>query len=600
MAQQKRKMTTKERAFGIARVVSIAFKASPLSFFMRLFGAIITAGLPIITTYYAALTTTALADAYAGNEAAGQQAIIYVLITAALGVVMAAWSSLEQYINNFVRYKVDAAISDQMYEHFLSLEFWRYEDKKTADLFDKAQQFARFFGYVFDSLSLIATAIFSLLFGLIALTLVSWWLGLILVVAVIPGIILQLRLSRLQQEHWRKNVDTRRKMHRIEWDVLTIDKVAEIRLYGLVRSILSLRRKLRDTDEKQQIQFERQFIGKQLLANTFEAAAEVAALIYTTLQIIAQAQPIGQFLYVQQITSRALAGARQFSTQLNSIDTDIANLFDYNEFMGLETASSRRTGLRRLPSRIELKNVSFSYVHSEQKVLEDVSLTINRGQHVAIVGENGAGKSTLVKLILGLYNPTQGKIEIDGVNLADMRLEDWHRHVSVLQQHHAPFSFATVRENVEYGDVSTKKRSRERFERATDEAESTAFIKKLPKADDTYVSTWMEHADGTQGVELSGGQQQRLSLARSFYRDSPIMILDEPTSAIDALAESRIFKRLFDRKDRTIITVSHRLTTVKRADWVIVIDEGKIVEQGTHAELVKKKGAYFTLFESQL
>lgn len=599
MAKNKRKLSTKQRLGGIIRVAKISYKASPLAVGIKIAGAVITAVLPIVTTYFAALTTTALAEAYAGDESAGTRAIWYVVVTALLGVLLTAWSSLEQYINQLVGYKINAAISDQMYEHFLELEFWRYDDKETADLFDRSMQFARYFSYAFDSLARIVTAFISLIVAVGALLLVSWWLGLIVLAAVIPGVVIQLRLSRAQVRHWNENVETRRKVARIEWDVLQPQRIAELRLYGLVRHLLNLRMKLRDEDEKERIEFERRSISKQLGASVLEAGAEVTALLYTTAQIIAQAQPIGQFLYVQQVVSRALGAVRQVTGGISSIDEDIANLFDYNEFMALETEKGRTVTLAHQPDRIALQHVSFVYPGKTQKVLDDVSLEIRKGQHVAIVGENGAGKSTLIELLLGLYTATEGAITLDDVDLSTVSYESWHRYVGVLRQDYGVYSFATARENIVYGDVS-RPVSSERFKKAVRDAEAAVFLEKLPKQYDTFVHQWMEHNDGTSGTELSGGQQQRLSLARNFYRDSPIIILDEPTSAIDALAESRIFKRLFAAKDKTLITISHRLTTVQKADVIFVLEDGKIVEQGTHRELVQKQGVYYTLFESQL
>ena len=597
--QDTRKLSARERALGIGRVARIAYKASPLAVIVKIVGAIISAVFPIITTYFAALTTTALAEAYAGNAAAGQQALWFVVITALLGVMMTAWSSLERYINQLVRYKIDIAISDQMYEQFLALEFWRYDDKKTADLYDKAQQFAKFFAYAFDSLASIVTSFISLIAALIALLLVSWWLGLIVLAAVIPGIIIQFRLSRAQVKHWNENVETRRKLTRIEWDMLRPERIAELRLYGLVRSILDLRVKLRDHDERARIEFERKVIWRQLGSDVLEAAAEVIALIYTTFQIIAHAQPVGYFLYVQQIVSRAMGAVRQFTSGISSIDGDIANLFDYNEFMGLETVRTRAVSLKRQPQVISFDHVSFHYPTTEQLVLDSISLEIKKGQHIAIVGENGAGKSTLVKLLLGLYQPTKGKVLVDGIDLASVTHESWHQYIGVLQQDYGTYTFATARENITYGDVS-RQFSEAHFMNAVQAAEAKTFLEKLPKQYDTFVHQWMEHDDGTSGIELSGGQQQRLSLTRNFYRDSPIIILDEPTSAIDALAESRIFKKLFSEKNKTIITISHRLTTVQKADRIYVVEEGRIVETGTHHELVKRQGTYWRLFESQL
>lgn len=486
-----------------------------------------------------------------------------------------------------------------MYEQFLSLEFWRCDDKQTADLYDKAKQFAQFFNYVFDSIASILTAFISVLAGFVALIFVSWWLALILLVAVVPSIIVQLRLSRKKVQHWDQTIDTRRKQLMIEYEMLRIDRIAELKLYGLVRSLLDLRMKLRDKDEKVRIEFERKFIWRQLGADVLEAAAEVTALVYTTLQIIAQAQPVGQFLYVQQIVSRALSGAREFVSGISRMDEDIAKLFDYNEFMALEQASLREVTLGGAPSNITVRSASFAYPGSENQVLRDVSATISKGQHIAIIGENGAGKSTLIKLLLGLYQPTSGAVLLDDTNLNTIKLDTWHRHIGLLQQDFGVYPFANARENVLYGNVEAAY-SEKRLMSAIKEAEAKTFLEKLPKGLDTYVNQWMEHEDGTSGVDLSGGQKQRLALARNFYRDSPIIILDEPTSAIDALAESRIFKRLFAKKNKTIITVSHRLTTVQKADVIYVLKDGTIVEHGTHKELAAKKGEYYKLFESQM
>ncbi len=594
-----RKLNTRQKAAGIARVAAITYKASPLAVFVKLAGTLITSILPIVTTYFAALTTTELAKAYAGDEAAGSQAITYIIVTSVLGVALTAWSSLEQYINQFVRYKIDAAISDQLYEQFLALDFWRYDDKKTADLFDKSKQFAQFFGYVFDKLASIVTSFVSLIAGLVALLLVSWWLGLILLAAVIPGVIIQFKLSRAQVNHWNNNVETRRAKDMIEWNMFQVSAIAELRLYGMVRHLLDLRMKLRDKDEKVRIEFERTYIGKQLAADVLEAAAEVVALIYVTLQIIAHLQPVGQLLYVQQIVSRALSGSSGFVSQLSSIDEDIANLFDYNEFMELPTAKQASKRLLKVPETIRFENVSFHYPGNEQTVLNAISLTIKQGQRVAIVGENGAGKSTFVKLLLGLYRPTSGTVYVDDTDLADVSSEAWHRYLGVLEQNSNKYSFATARDNILLGDVMHPV-SNERFQAALDAAEARTFLEKLPKGVDNYLIQWIEHDDGTAGVDLSGGQWQRLALARNFYRDSPIIILDEPTSAIDALAESRIFERLLKKDDKTIVTISHRLTTIEKADIIYMFEEGNIVEQGTHDELVAKKGRYYRMFKSQL
>jgi ATP-binding cassette, subfamily B, bacterial len=597
--ETKRKLSTREYLVAVGRVAKLTFRAAPFAVCIKLVGSVITAVLPLVTTYFAALTTTALAEAYMGKAGAGNEAILYVIITALLGIVMTAWNSVEQYIDQSMRYRVEAAVSDQMYEHFLSLDFWRYDDKDTADLYDRATDFSRFFPYVFDRLSGLVTQFITMIAGLFALALVSWWLSLIVLLAVIPGIYIQFKLSRKQVAHRNANVTTRRSRYMIEWLLGNQKITAELRLYNVVRHLLSYRKQLRDRDEKERIDFERQFILKRLGADTLEAVAEVVALVFVTLQIIARAQPIGQFIYVQQVVSRALGGANGFVGQISTLDEDLANLFDYQEFMELPSGHKDGKKLRSLPSEVAFRNVTFSYPNSKVDVLKDVSLTIQKGQHVAIVGENGAGKSTLIKLLAGLYEPTKGGVYLDDTSLKEVATESWHHLFGILQQSAASYGFVSAKDNVYYGDV-TRPLDEARLAESLKKAEAYEFVNKLPQGMDTYVNPWMEDEDGNKGTELSGGQWQRLSLARNFYRDSPLIILDEPTSAIDALAEARIFKRLFADKDRTVVTISHRLTTVEKADVIYMLQDGRVVEQGTHDELVKSKGAYYTMFESQL
>ena len=593
------KLSNRQRIAALLRVAKISHVAAPSILYIRIVSSTLDSVLPIATTFFAALTTTELTRAYNGEEGAGQLAIFYVLITAVLGVVSLAWSQLESYLGRLARYKLEAAVSDQMTEQFLALEYWRYDDKETADLLDKSRRFSNFFTSMFDTLGSILTALIGLISSVIALAFVSWWLGMLLLIAVIPGLVIQYRLSKARTNHWAQNVESRRKAGYIGWQLTQLTSIAEIRLYGLVQYLLQLRQKYRDMDEREQILIERRFIGLELFANIIEAVVEVVALIYVTLQIIGHILPVGQFVFVQQIVSRGLGSMRSVAQSFITIDEDLANLAAYDTFMKLPRQASGGQELTKTPAAIEVDNVTFSYPNNTAVVLKEVTMTVKKGEIIAIVGENGAGKSTLVKLLLGFYMPTKGQIRVGGVPTSELSIRTWHARVSVLQQSSLDFEYAHAKDNVIFGDVA-RPFSEKRYRVALEMAEAQEFVEKLPKKDQTYISRWMESDDGTPGVELSGGQRQRLALARSFYRDSDVLILDEPTSAIDALAEARIFKRLLTQKDKTIITISHRLSTVRRADRIYVIEHGKVVEQGTHSELVKQKGAYYTLFESQL
>ncbi|HEX8762622.1 MAG TPA: ABC transporter ATP-binding protein [Candidatus Saccharimonadales bacterium] len=594
-----KKLSNREQIKAIAGVAALSFKIAPGAVMFKIGGAIFSAALPLLTTYFAARTTTALVDAYTGTAGASKQVIIYVVITALLGLLMTVWRSLDYYVQTKMRFIVGARISDQMYGHFLSLEFWRYDDKDTADLYDRAVKFSNFFAWVFDRLAQVVAQLFGVIAAIFALALFEPLLAIIILIALAPGIYLQFKLSRKQIAHWNENVEIRRAQGFLEWQLGNPKLISELRLYGIVNHLLGLRRKLRDTDEKGRLEFERRFIPGRIAADLLEAAVEVGALIWIVLQIAARNHPVGQFVFVQQVVSRAMSSASTLASTLGNMDEDIANLFDYQQFKDLPTITD--TGLRpkAAPKTIEFRNVSFAYPGANQNALSNVSLTIHAGERIAIVGENGAGKSTFVKLLTGLYKPTKGHIFVDGVNLNDINIASWHKLLGVLQQDAVRYNFTTARDNVRFGAVD-EPYTEERLMQALRAAEADKFTAKLPHGLDTYVNNWMQDNEGNKGTDLSGGQWQRLALARDFYRQAPIVILDEPTSAIDALAEARIFKKLFTQKDRTTITISHRMSTVERADRIYLFEDGKMIESGTHAELKKAKKRYYRMFESQM
>lgn len=596
----KQKLTIRQYIAAIAKVGVTSFRIAPSAGIVRLADSLVQAALPIATTYYAALTTTALTAAYGGDEPAGNQALVYVGITAALGLVLLAWNSVSSYVSQKTSYQIRAIIDDRMIEHFGSLPFALYDDKEVVDLHEKAKRFSYFFSYIFDTIGQMATAIISAIGALVALVYVSPWLAAIVGAVTLPNIIIQLRLARRQAQHWEGNITNRRRMGNLGWMLQESQNIAEMRIYGVVRHLVQLRAAMRDKDEKERLQFELKTIWKQLLASVGEALVELGALVWVTLQIIDRAQPVGQFVYVQQMVSRALGQAGSLASQLGRIDEDLANIVDYQKFMEIAEAPKRQPKLTKLPERIALEQVSFAYPKTERVVLDNVTFTVKRGQHVAIVGENGAGKSTLIKLIMGLYEPTSGRILLDETPLDSINPESWHQRIALLGQEFIKYWFATIRENVMLGDVSQPEND-ERMAVAMQKAEFQSVVDKLEHGVDTYIERWMaQDNDEATATELSGGQYQRLALARNFYRDAPIIILDEPTSAIDALAEARIFKHLFAAKDKTIITVSHRLSTIKKADMVYMMAEGRVVERGTAKELLEQRGAFYTMFESQL
>ncbi|HEX4662381.1 MAG TPA: ABC transporter transmembrane domain-containing protein, partial [Candidatus Saccharimonadales bacterium] len=351
-------MTTRQYIGAIWRVAKLAFSISPGAVFMQIFGAALGALLPIATTYFAALTTTELVATFTNKPGAKEATLIYVLITAGLGLIMIVWSSIEQFTQQVVRYRIEAQVSDMMYEHFAMLDFWRYDDKQTADLYDRANKFSSFFAWIFERLATILQALISALSAIIALVYISPFIAMLIVVAILPGLFIQFKISRSNIRHWTDSIDHRRKRGYIEWNILQPKQIAELRIYGMVGHLMGVRRDLRDKDQKARLDFERGYIGWRILGDVIEALAEVASLIWIVLLIAARSQPVGQFLFVQQMVSRALSSTKQLITQIGTIDEDLSTLKDYDEFMRLPRA---HLGDQKLDTvdEISFEHVSF-------------------------------------------------------------------------------------------------------------------------------------------------------------------------------------------------------------------------------------------------
>ncbi|MBE6662488.1 MAG: ABC transporter ATP-binding protein [Ruminococcaceae bacterium] len=260
----------------------------------------------------------------------------------------------------------------------------------------------------------------------------------------------------------------------------------------------------------------------------------------------------------------------------------------------IKSALPKPAPVKRGAHTIEFENVSFAYPGTEKKVIRDVSFKIEAGETVVLVGLNGAGKTTLIKLLTRLYDPTEGRILLDGVDLRDYEPRALYEIFGIIFQNFTKYA-CTVSENVMFGDIS-KPRDDQRIVESAAAANADGFIADLPNGYETALMRFFEK----DGIELSGGQWQKLSVARAFYSDSDILILDEPTASLDALAEQEIYSQ-FDtlRRDKTTIFVSHRLSSATTADKIIVLEYGELLEEGTHAELMAKGGRYHELFTTQ-
>jgi ATP-binding cassette subfamily B protein len=371
----------------------------------------------------------------------------------------------------------------------------------------------------------------------------------------------------------------------------------ELKLFQNTRYFLSIIKELFKNFQQEEKKNEKKKLIYQLVVLCFSQFVIAFALVYFILQVADGNLLIGTLTFVlasigdlrQALSSLFSNLGRQY--QDNLFVVDIFKLLDLKPII-----KKSENGIVLDPKKtpeIVFDHVSFSYPGTDKPVLNDFSLTIASGEKVALVGINGAGKTTFVKLLCRFYDPDQGRILIDGVDLKKIDLESWYFQLGAIFQDYARYHFI-VKEAIAMGRTSSTL-SIDRVKKSAIASEADKFIEEW---EDQYEQ--MLGKEFTEGVEPSIGQWQKLALARTFYRKPRVLILDEPTSSIDAEGEAKIFEKLGQLpKDRTVILISHRFSTVRQADKIVVIEDGKIKEQGTHEELLKLNASYSKLFTLQ-
>jgi ATP-binding cassette subfamily B protein len=371
----------------------------------------------------------------------------------------------------------------------------------------------------------------------------------------------------------------------------------EIRVFGLGSYLLERYRQILQRSERQIAHLARNRGIRSALTALLPAAVYTGIFAYLCLQALGRHITVGDLTLYIGLVFRSQDSLQQLMLNFSSVLQNSLFLEDYREFLRLQPCMPATAGAAQLALPIRrgvcFDGVTYRYPGSEHDALTDLSLEIRAGETIAIVGENGAGKTTLVKMLARLYDPDSGSITVDGRDLRELDAESWRRHIAIIFQDFIQY-YLTAAENIGFGQIDALDDAR-RIQAAAELGGADTVIARFPQGFRTVLGRWFD-----QGMQISGGEWQRIALARAFMRDAPILVLDEPTASLDARAESELFGHLRElTRDRIVLLISHRFSTVKMADRIYVLDGGRIVESGDHDELMRGAGRYAELFQLQ-
>lgn len=478
----------------------------------------------------------------------------------------------------------------------MDLEY--YENSEYYDTLHRAQQQASFrpTQIVNNLLHLVQSAV-SLVAISVLLISFHWSVPVGLVGAILPGLLVRFHFAKKVFAWQRGRTATERQASYFNWMLSRDDHAKEIRIFNLGGIFTERYRALRSLILKERLRL----TFKRSLAELTTQCGPIVALfgLYALLahRALHGLMTVGDLVMFFQAAHRGYSYLNQFLASIAGLYENNLFLSNLQDFLRLTPKIIEPAHPLSIPTPIQrgiiLNNISFHYPNSDKIILDGINLTIQAGEHIALVGQNGAGKTTLIKLLCRLYDPTAGAITIDDIDLRNTAVADLRKHIGVVFQDYARYH-QTARDNIWFGNIELSPDDL-RIERAAKLAGADEVIGRLKNGYDTMLGKWFEN-----GEELSIGEWQKIALARAFLRESQIIVLDEPTSFMDAKAEYEVFER-FHRlmKGKTAILISHRLSTVKMVDKIYVLDGGKIVESGTHDELVDHGGKYADLFETQ-
>jgi ATP-binding cassette subfamily B protein len=572
-------------------MVSSAWSLAPHlllgSCILRLVGAII----PIGTLWI----SKEIVDDISGSRRDLKHLILLVcaefVLVALTGTLQRCGSHLDTLLSN----RFTNSLNIRILEHADKLSLTNFENPVFQDRLERVRGQANVqLGVIFNVLQA-AETIAGLFVSLIAVFFIMPWFVAIQALVIVPVVLIEMHFARVVYQMYRGRTSTRRLMDYLLVLSTSNVSVKEVKVFDFGKYLIDMYRKLAE-------KFLREDTGLSWRRNRIGAVTDMLGSVtyygcygWLIFRAFQGAISIGSLLFLAGNFQRARAAIQSLFSMLTRTVDQMTYMSDIAEFF--DVPPQGRLHVRPLPAALnrgfELKNVTFAYAGAASPSLRNVSFRIHPEEKIALVGENGAGKSTVIKLLMGLYEPTEGAVLLDGVDIREYDPADLRRLFSIVFQDFVRYDMS-LRDNIGMGDVNAATNP-QNVEFATWKAGANSVVDRMPKGYEQMLGRRFE-----EGVDLSGGEWQKIALARASIRDAQVLILDEPTAALDARAEHAVFRQFADlTAGKTAVLISHRLATVRMADRILVLENGMLTEQGSHQELLREGGEYATLFRMQ-